>query len=254
MKYLIIIAALSFNLFATFDHSHQPWEELLKKYVIPKPDFNRFKYTALQKNKKDRKILNHYLKDLSAVPLSEYNKFSDNEKLAYLINAYNAYTIDVVFSRYPYVDSIRDIGVLSLGPWRRENIKLLGKMMSLHQIEKDNLIDKFNEPRIHFAVNCASIGCPSLQPFAFTANNLEKQFVTSAKDFIYNETKNKFVESKNELQLSKIFEWYGYDFEEKYGSVKKYLAPKLAEGNKSLEKKILNAKVVYKDYDWKLNK
>ena len=252
MKYLFIISLLSLNIFASFDHTHSSWDKLLKKYVTAKSDYNRFQYKKLKANKNDLKSLNQYLKSLSSVSMKEYQTFSKQQKLAFLINAYNAYTIDVIFTRYP-VKSIRDIGFLSMGPWRRENIKLLSKEMSLHQIEKDYLIDKFNAPRIHFAINCASVGCPSIQPFAFNHKELEKQFEVSAKDFVLNKSKNYYDSKEDKLKISKIFEWYAYDFDEKYGSVKKYLAPILAKNNKKLEKRILNAKIEYLDYDWALN-
>lgn len=252
MKLFIILSLLSFNLFAGFNHSHQSWNSLLKKYVVTKKDYNRFQYKKLKENKKDMSQLKKYLQSLSSVSMKDYEAFTKEQKLAFLINAYNAFTVDVIFTRYP-VKSIRDIGFLSLGPWRRENIKLLSKEMSLHQIEKDYLIDKFNAPRIHFAINCASVGCPSIQPFAFTASDLENQFEISAQDFVLNQSKNFYDKKEKKLKLSKIFDWYAYDFDEKYGSVKKYLAPILAKQDKKLEKKIFSSEIEYLDYDWALN-
>jgi hypothetical protein len=116
--------------------------------------------------------------------------------------------------------------------------------MSLDNIEHDTIRKKFNEPRIHFAVNCASIGCPSLLQEAFVAENLENQLNMAAKNFLQNKSKN-YVKA-NTLHLSKIFKWYGGDFDKKYGGFKSYII-------KSLNLSGNDYDVEFNEYDWNLN-
>ena len=243
---------LSTHALATLDHSHKNWDQLLKKYVVIKDDYNRFGYKLLKSSSMDKQIFEAYLDELSSVSIADYKSFNNNQKLAFLINAYNAFTVDVILSRYP-IKSILNIGFAGQGPWKKKNIDFLGSKMSLHQIEKDYLIDKFNAPEIHFAINCASIGCPSIQPYAFVAHEIDRQFDGSAKYFILNKSKNYYDSNNKVLKISKIFDWYADDFEKKFGSVKKYLAPIISQGDEKARNRILKAKINYFNYDWDLN-
>ncbi len=170
MKIVLLGLLISLNAFADFDHAHQKWDQILKQYTTRKGNQVYFKYKELKENEV---ILFSYLKQLESISNKKFEDFSEDQKLAFLINAYNAYTIQIILKNYP-IKSIKDIsgGLFSSGPWKIEFISLLGRKMSLDNIEHDTIRKNFNEPRIHFAVNCASIGCPSLLQEAFVARSI----------------------------------------------------------------------------------
>ena len=242
MKILIFTFMISFNAFAEFDHSHEKLNKILHDYTLNKDQQTYFEYQKFQKNVE---LLQIYLRELESVRMDEFKKFENKQKLAFWINAYNAYTIQIILENYP-LKSIKDIssGWFSSGPWKKEFIKLLGMNMSLDHIEHDELREKFKEPRIHFALNCASIGCPSLLQESFVASKIEEQLNRAAKNFLSNKSKN-YLEGKI-LHLSKIFKWYGSDFKAKYGSYKNYVIMTLGIPQNDYE-------VEFNDYDWRLN-
>lgn len=246
LKFLLLFL-FSLNSFA-FDHSHKMFDQILSKYLVKQGKQTLFNYKML---KKDAVLFEKYLKELSDVSKKEYQGFSQKEKLAFLINAYNAFTLKIIVKNYP-VDSIKDIGSFLTNTWKIKFFKLLGEETYLDKIEHEIIRKDFNEPRIHFAVNCASIGCPSLYPKAFVASKLNQQLDDSAKNFILNTKKNRI--ENNELKLSKIFKWYGSDFDKTYGSFYAYIAP-IITSDKGLQKKIQakNLDTEYLDYDWNLN-
>ncbi len=167
------------------------------------------------------------------------SSWSKNEKLAYWINAYNLYTIELIVDNYP-VKSIKDIA--GGKPWDKKFIQLDGRTLSLNDIENGIIRKDFDEPRIHFAVNCASISCPKLLNKPYTAANLNAQLEAQTKRFINDRAMNTL--SENSIEISNIFDWYRSDF----GNVISFL-------NKYSEIKISpNAKISYKDYNWNLNK
>lgn len=229
-----------------FDHSHQLFDLVLKNHTKAENHQTLFNYAKLKLN---RKNLDNYLFKLKTLKKAEFKSFSKTQKLAFWINAYNAYTLDIVVRNYP-LKSIKDIsngGLFSsfvkTGPWKIKFISQFGKKISLDNIEHDIIRKKFMEPRIHFAVNCASIGCPSLLPEAFVASRLESQLEKAAHNFLSNKKKN-FVKN-GKLFLSKIFSWYGDDFNKKFGSYNNYVTKFY-----KVDKK---ADVDFNDYDWKLN-
>src|SRR5918995_744949 len=152
---------------------HGAWDRLLKKYLVaPHPSgINRVRYGSVLPE--DRKALKSYLETLQSLPISAYNRA---EQKAYWINLYNALTVEVILSRYP-VESIRDIGIspglFSRGPWDAKLLTVEGEKLSLNDIEHRILRPIWQDARVHYAVNCASLGCPNLQPTAFTAENTE---------------------------------------------------------------------------------
>jgi hypothetical protein len=236
MKYLLLLALTS-SVFA-FDHSHKVFTEVLQQNVSIKDKQSLVDYKGL---KSSPGKLNGYLESLSSVKVNSYNSFSEDQKLAFLINAYNAFTLKLIIDNYP-LESIKDIGSIFSGPWDKKFFTLLGKKKTLNNIEHGMIRKKFNEPRIHFAVNCASIGCPSLANTAFTADKLDIQLETAANNFMSNPTKN--YAKDNTLYLSKIFDWYGKDFKEIGGFVD-YAKKKLKVSGK--------VKYSFLDYSWKLN-
>jgi hypothetical protein len=213
---------------ASVDHS--AWEKLLKKYVASNGDVD---YKGF---KNDASILNTYINYLaSQVPTEQWSK---QEQLAYFINVYNANTIKLIIDHYP-TKSIKDIK----NPWLKDRIKIGEKEFSLSGIEH-GILRKMNEPRIHFAINCASVSCPKLLNTAFTARNVETLLEQATKDFIQNPNNNKI--SENRIQLSKIFQWYKGDFKDN-GSLIDYV------NQYSKIKTNPNAKVEYLEYNWNLN-
>lgn len=207
---------------------HHLWDGLLKKYV----DFTgKVNYQELKTDEIKVKSYLSFLKENQ--PKTDW---SNNEKLAYLINLYNASTIQLILSKYP-VKSITDLN--GGKPWDLKFIDFRNKKISLNDLENEIIRKEFSEPRIHFAVNCAAKSCPKLRSEAFTADKLEKQLDDQAKHFLLRSGKNSI--SNSSLELSKIFEWYAVDFGQIQIFINKYTIVKTT------------AKVSYIEYDWSLN-
>jgi len=207
---------------------HSQWNALLKKYV---GDDGKVDYKGFLQ---DENQLNHYLNSLSnQVPT---NDWSVQEQLAYYINLYNAQTVALILRNYP-LKSIKDID----GPWTKDFIKIGDKELSLGALEH-SILRKMNEPRIHFAINCASGSCPKLFNEAFTPEKLEEQLEKAARGFI-NSGNNTITADK--LELSRIFKWYKGDFDN--GELILYINPYTKIDIAP------QAKIKYKEYDWSLN-
>ena len=186
---------------------HSAWTQLLRRFVVPSNDgVNRFAYAKFRKP--HRFQLDEYIRRLSNIPISEYNR---EQQRAYWINLYNALTIAVIDRNFP-VQSIRDIasGFISRGPWDLELIEIEGEALTLNDIEHRILRPIWKDARIHYAVNCASIGCPNLQDQAFTADNTESLLQQAAIEFINHPRGAKVVD--DELQVSSIYIWFIEDF------------------------------------------
>lgn len=248
---IFTLIMLPLSLAFSFDHQHQDWTKWLEKYTkeIPGPS-TEVNYTLARKNKED---LNTYLGSLESVTQKEFDTWSQNQKKAFLFNAYNAYTIQLIISNKP-VKSIRDLGTLVQSPWKISFVPLLGKKRSLDEIEHDLLRGTYKDPRIHFAVVCASIGCPRLQLSAYTADKLEDQLNQATREFL-NDTSRNRIEVKNQtvhLQLSKIFDWYAGDFGGKE-KLPEFILPFMAKPNSKSDYSGKKIKVTFLDYDWRLN-
>jgi hypothetical protein len=160
----------------------------------------------------DMSKLNQYLETLTKVSSEQFDLWSKDEQLAFLINAYNAGTVQLILTKYPDLKSIKDLGSLFQSPWKKKFIQLLDEKRSLDDIEH-SLIRKsgrYNEPRIHFAVNCASIGCPALSNRAYSGTTLEKQLDEATRLFLSDQTRNRLENGR--LMVSSIFKWYRNDF------------------------------------------
>lgn len=209
---------------------HQQWNDLLQKYVSKKGNVD---YKGIKKN---QAALQSYLNLLSKnLPEKSWSK---NAVLAYWINAYNAYTVKLILNNYP-VKSIKDIK----NPWDEAFFTLGSKKYSLGEIEH-KILRKMNEPRIHFAINCASFSCPNLANEAYTESKLEQQLETAAKAFVNDKTKNTIAADK--IEISSIFDWFSGDFKTNrtlIDFINKYSSVKISK----------NAKVKYKEYNWSLN-
>lgn len=250
---MIVFLVLAVNLNAQYpsDSLHKEFTKVL--------GLNVKKGKVDYKNLCADKRFESYLQLLSSTDASLLK--IDNEKLAFWINAYNAFTLKIVCDNYP-VKSIVDIGsgglvvghVLGTTVWDKEFITINKKKYSLNDIEHKIIRKKFKEPRIHFALVCASISCPPLRNEAFTAENLDSQLNDQAKIFLNDNSKNVFDLKNREAKISKVLDWYEADFAEndkellKYLS--KYLPPKIAGDLKNYTGKW---KIEYLDYNWNLN-
>lgn len=210
---------------------HSEWDRLLKKHVNVEGDVD---YRNFQK---DSSALNSYLKMLSENPPSK--DWNVQEILAYYINLYNAGTVKLILENYP-LKSIKEIN----RPWSKARVQVGNDRISLGEIE-NGILRKMNEPRIHFALNCASFSCPKLMREAFIASKIEEQLERATKEFI-NSDKNEL--SNSALQLSSIFDWYKKDFKvdgktDVIGFINQYSQVKIDH----------SAKISYKNYNWSLN-
>ena len=225
-------------MFAQKVPSHQQWDKLLKKHVNAAGMVN---YKGFQNDKAE---LNAYLKTLSDnAPQKNWN---ENDQKAFWINAYNAYTVSLILQHYP-VKSIKDIGgsIYKINTaWDIRFITIGGEKYDLNNIEHKMLRRKFEDPRIHFAIVCASMSCARLSRDAYTGDKLEAQLEAAGKDFLNDKAKNNI--SADKAQLSKYFTWYQGDFTKK-GSLVDVI-------NKYSQTKInANTKISYLDYNWSLN-
>jgi hypothetical protein len=221
--------------------SHDAYDQLLQTYVDEK---GLVDYKGL---KKDRAKLQAYLKMLGDNPPQK--NWTKEQRLAYWINAYNAFTLDLILEHYP-VESIKDIGSTIKIPfvstaWDIKFIRIGDKTYDLNNIEHGIIRKEFDEPRIHFALVCAAMSCPKLQNRAYIPEKLDQQLSKAARDFLSNPEKNEF-KNENHVILSKLFNWYGGDFNNEgtlIEFINKYAPIKLNN----------NARIEWKDYNWALN-
>jgi hypothetical protein len=253
-----VVLAFTVTAHAAFDHSHAQWDALTKKHVVwlPGGHASQVDYAGFAR---ERRALQTYLDSLSAVSRDEYDGWSKPQQLAFLINAYNAFTVELILTRYPDLKSIRDLGSLFRSPWKRKFFTLLGEARHLDDVEHGMIREPgvFDEPRIHMAVNCASIGCPALHTDAFVADRLDAQLEDSTLRFLSDRSRNRHDAPSATLYVSKIFDWYGEDFKAQAGSVAAWLAryaAQLADDPVSQQAiRAGNARIRFLDYDWRLN-
>ena len=233
------------NSLAHVDHSK--WQFILSKGTVKKKDIVLVNYSLLKN--KYHVVLQEYLQYLSTINILEYNR---NEQLAFWVNLYNALTVNVVLENFP-VDSIKDIklsGLFSVGPWNHKIFQLNGQKISLNDIEHRIIRPIWDEPKTHYILNCASIGCPNLSTKAYTGGNIQNLLVKAAIDFV-NSRRGVTVTLSKELIISKIYSWYEIDFGNNEQAVidhiKKY-------AKKNLRKELEKIEEVSKyKYDWDLN-
>jgi hypothetical protein len=198
---------------AQFDHTHAAWTALLQKHVRVAANgvSSRVDYQGLAA---DRARLKAYLASLSAVGADEYARWSKPQQFAFLGNAYNAFTVEKILTRYPDLKSIRDFGLVFGNPWKDRFFTLLGRPQHLDGIEHEMMRAPgvFDDPRVHVAANCASIGCPMLGREAFTADRLDAQLEDLMRRFLSDRTRNRFDPQTKTLLLSQLFDWYADDF------------------------------------------
>ena len=223
-----------------FDHTHARFTRVLKKHVSK----GWVNYAALRK---DRKDLDSYLKSLEVVPKKDFQDWSDSQKIAFWINAYNAYTLKLIIDNDP-VKSIKDLGNIFKSVFGIDFIplnNLFGGVVDLNHIEHGTLRKNFSEPRIHFALVCASMSCPALRSEAYRAKDLDEQLDEQARTFLTDVNKNRYDRESNTLYLSRIFSWFSGDFRKASRTIRNYVAQYLEFPT--------DVRVEYLDYDWSLN-
>lgn len=253
---------------ASFDHSHARWSALLARHVAVL-DGGRASQVRYAGFARDRGELKAYLDALSGVSEAEFARWSKPEQIAFLINAYNAFTVEKILTRYPDLKSIRDFGKVFGNPFKDRFFRLLGRAASLDDIEHGRLRAQgvYDEPRVHFAVNCASIGCPMLREEAYVAARLEAQLEEQARRFLADRSRNRFDPQRGVLEVSKIFDWFKEDWTSGYrgfdgrtppiGSRERYFARYanlLADAPQ--DRKLVEdgrAPLEFLEYDWTLN-
>jgi hypothetical protein len=231
---------------ATATIDHHAWDRFVRTYVSSFPDgVNRVAYANV--TGADRKLLESYIDALTAIPISAYNR---DEQRAYWINLYNALTVKVVLDRYP-VKSIRQIkpNVFSIGPWRKKRITVEGAELSLDDIEHRILRPIWRDPRLHYALNCASVGCPNLLNQAFTAANSEALLTQAARAYINNPRGAQLRDGR--LVVSSIYKWYKEDFGNTDAGVIDHLQ-RYAESALSAQLREIT-RISADRYDWALN-
>jgi hypothetical protein len=252
----------------SFDHDHKPWATLLKKHVvlIDSSKASQVRYAGFMQ---DRNELKAYLGTLSKVTQSEFNAWTKPQQMAFLINAYNAFTVEKILTRYPGIKSIWDFGKVFGNPFKDKFFTLLGREFSLDMIEHETLRKPgaYDEPRVHFAVNCASTGCPMLREEPYTAARLDAQLEEQTKRFLSDRSRNRYNAQDNALEVSEIFKWFTADWSSGYRGFDgkspamqsreqffaKYAA--LLADTPAQQQVITDRKAAIKhlDYDWTLN-
>jgi len=246
----LIVAALLWLPLACVAFEHKPWDELLKKHVvvIDGGKASQLRYAGMAQQRAALKI---YLDSLSGVKEAQFNTWSKPEQMAFLINAYNAFTVEKILTRYPDIKSIWDFGRIFGDPFKDEFFVLLGGKRSLNWIEHETLRKIYGDPRIHYAVNCASVGCPMLREEAYVAARLEAQLDEQARRFLSDRSRNRLREGR--LELSKIFVWFKEDFEPR----SKYFAGYAQVlGDDARQREAVRSEQLplrFLDYDWSLN-
>lgn len=218
--------------------SHSAWQSFLDKYLITEGDNTLVRYAEVSTN--DKRALKNYIETSAKLDPLTYSKA---EQYAYWVNLYNAITIDLVLDDYPIKSITKLGGLFSFGPWGDEVVTVNGKALTLNDIEHRVLRPIWQDPRTHYAVNCASLGCPNLQPKAFTSDNTNDLLESAAAEFI-NSAKGVSL-TKGELQLSSIYDWFIEDFGTQ--------AQLLQHLNYYRESPIRVHEEVKYDYDWSLN-
>jgi len=243
----LLIAFIFIN--HTAGQQHKLFTEILAKHIKG----GLVNYKELKNDNR----LDEYLNQLEN---TDPDTLKRNEKLAFWINAYNAFTLTVIVDNYP-IESINELHtggrmvghLLGKTVWDKEFITISNKQYSLNDIEH-NILRKMNEPRIHFSIVCASISCPTLRTKAFEADRINEQLEVQAHEFINDKSKNSFDVKNRKAYLSKIFDWFDEDFGISSDEILKYISQFLPENTaKEINSHLSEWKLTYNDYNWNLN-
>lgn len=224
------------------------WDNLLAKYVRPDAaGLNRVNYAGWKANAGDMAALNSIVTTFSAMQVSTLSR---GDQFCVWANLYNALTVQVVLGRYP-VRSIRDIksSPIALGPWKDKRVTVQGARLSLDDIEHNILRKQWRDPRVHYSVNCASVGCPNLGRRGWRAESLDGDLNTAARAFI-NSPRGVRVTGAGQVRVSSIYQWFKADFGNNDAGV---LAHLRQYASPTLVSQLANARIVGNDYDWAIN-
>ena len=241
-----------------FDHA--VWDGLLKRNVVVVRGgvASQVRYGGMAR---DRAALKTYLANAAKVSRATFDGWSKPDQLAFLINVYNAATVELILTAYPKINSIKDLGGLFQGPWAKPFVTLLGKTASLDDIEHGLIrgSGRYNDPRIHFAVNCASIGCPALGRAAFRGATINAQLDAATRDFLRDRTRNRV--QGDGVAVSSIFKWYRGDFEKGWRGARTlpaffalYADSLGLNADAAAKARAGQLNISFLDYDWRLNK
>ncbi len=223
----------------TLDQSDKPYRDVLNTYVKD----GLVDYFGLKSNPKD---LNQYLEHTASISKETFDGWSKNEQLAFLINLYNAQTLDLITDNYP-IKSIKDIAIDSGGPWEQPTVTLLGEKITLNALENEVIRKNYPEPRIHFALVCAALGCPELTGEPYNPETLDTQLEKQTRLFLMDSDKNSIDLRNKVLLLSPIFDWFKEDFILQSGSVIEFVSP-------YFDNKVTREySIEYTNYNWALN-
>jgi hypothetical protein len=227
-----------------FDHTHTSFDRILKQQVHD----GSVNYAAL---KAAPAALDSYLASLAAVSENDFGGWPEKERLAFLINLYNAATLKLIVANYP-IKSIRSIGWLPGAAWKQEGVALFGKKVSLDEVEHGIIRKNYADARVHFALVCAARGCPPLRAEPFVAARLDAQLDEQGRIFMSQPEKNRVDAAGRTVYLSQIFKWFSGDFETASGTVLKFVTPFFsADAQRALAGG--DFKIEFTDYDWSLN-
>ena len=218
---------------------HRIFGDLLKKYVKE----GQVDYAGFQS---EEATLDRYLNLLEEVDIYQ---FSRDEQFAFYANAYNAWTIKLILTKYPKIKSIKALGIFNTGPWNKKVVRLKGRTVSLDHLEHDILRPRYKDPRVHFAINCAAKSCPPLRPEPYSGDRLDQQLDDSTRSFI-NDPQSYRLEGQI-LYVSRIFKWFSEDFKD--GALAFFLQYATGELKRDLDAGREEIKVKYLNYDWSLN-
>jgi len=236
-KYVLIIPSILLYIGMAFSHTvefHAEFNKILNKHVFEGAvDYASLKYNRFQ--------LDAYLTTLAGVDKVTFYSWSRDAQLAYVINLYNAATLQLIINNYP-VKSIKNIGSIFKGPWDQPVVMLFGKKITLNNLEHDIIRKEYNEPRIHMVLVCAAKGCPPLRSEAYVAERLNEQLNYQSKLYLTSSKGIRIDKDKGRVYLSAIFKWYGNDFPSVSAFVEKHSGKSLA-----------GLDVRWIDYDWSLN-
>lgn len=228
-----------------FDLTHARFGRVLAAVVKnAKVDYAKLKADPVE--------LDAYLKEIAAVPATDFARWAEADRLALLINLYNAQTLRLIINHHP-LKSIRDIGTLPGAAWRELIVRQGGQIMTLSHLENKVIRVDYSEPRIHFALVCAAVGCPPLRGEPYVGAHLNAQLDEQTRVFLAETEKNRFDAATGTLHLSPIFKWYDKDFTKPAGSLAAYVKPFLPEPQRDAMTNTAKVKVKFTDYDWALN-
>jgi len=269
IRALLLAATLALSTAThAFDHSHAAWDALVKRHVklVDGGKASQVRYAGFAR---DRAVLKAYLAEVSAVGEAEFRGWPKAQQMAFLINAYNAWTVELILTKYPDLKSIRDLGnIVFNSPWKKKFFTLFGRESYLDQVEHEILRKPgaYDEPRVHYAVNCASVGCPMLREEAYVAARLDAQLEEQARRFLSDRTRNRYDPRSGRLEVSEIFKWFKEDWTSGYRGIggagpvtsrEQYFA-RYADllADSPADRRLVaegKAPIAHLDYDWSLN-